>query len=345
MYSNWFKESIVFSSEFPDKHSIGDQIQKDKEPGVHLGTQVALIGYDEEIADAIRRDLYGCSFNFTQLQLIDFGNIRKKETEFVMQILDELHASGINVVVLGADPTFQLAQLKTIRKKQNIAFVEKSGSSLFSPELSALIFDNDYIQKIKLIGYQAHLIHTDKLKTAQLNQSLSLGSFRNNLRDAEPVLRDVSTISFLLDSIRYAELPGIKDTSPSGFTSEEACQLMRYLGLNPYTNCLAILGYEPKYDFHNQGVKMVSQLIWYYLEGLDQKKMDQPDSRENMTQYLVELSDYQLSLSFWKSDYSGRWWVEIPVENAASYLLPCSFMDYKIACTNELPRRIMNELQ
>ena len=85
-------------------------------------------------------------------------------------------------------------------------------------------------------------------------------------------------------------------------------------------------------------------MIWYFLEGLDQKKMDQPDSKENMTQYLIELSDYNMSLAFWKSDFSGRWWVELPDKAGNTELLPCSYMDYKLACNNEMPKRIMNEL-
>ena len=64
-----------------------------------------------------------------------------------------------------------------------------------------------------------------------------------------------------------------------------------------------------------------------------------------MTQYLVDLSDYELSLNFMKSDYSGKWWVEIPKEDEEPYLLPCSFMDYKIACNNEMPKRIMKEFE
>ena len=345
MYQNWFKESAVFAQEHSDPYSIGYQIQKDSEPGPALGTQVALLGFDEEIADGIRRDLYTCSFNFDRLQLLDLGNLRRRDPEFVIQILTELREAGMNIVVLGADISFQQAQLKTIEKKQNAAFIQKTGQPLFDPALESLLLPNEHLHKVKLIGYQAHLIHPEKLSDPKLKQSLSLGMFRNNMRDAEPVLRDVSSTHFYLDCIRYSELPGISGTSPSGFTSEEACQLMRYLGLNPYTNLITILGYDPKYDFHNQGVKMVSQLIWYYLDGLDNKKLDRPDARENMTQYLVEMNEYQISLAFWKSDYSGRWWVEIPVEKQESYLLPCSFMDYKMACNNEMPKRIMNELQ
>lgn len=346
MYSNWFKDSELFSREYNDKTTIGFQIQKDPDSLITIGTKVVIFGYDEEISDAIRRDLYACSFNFDQLQLIDLGNLRKTEKDFIVQMLTELNEAGMNIIALGTDQTFQYAVLNSIKTPQNIAFIEKTGKYTFDPAMDKNLFNNENIRKIKLIGYQGHLLHKGKLEPARLNHSLSLGEIRNNMREAEPVLRDVTTINFMLESIRYAELPGIKDTSPSGLTSEEACQLMRYFGLNPLSNCLSLYGYNPKYDFHDQGLKMVSQLIWYYLEGLDQKKMDRPDFKENMTQYLVDLSEYNLSLPFYKSDFSGRWWVEIPLQNSEDkYLLPCSYMDYKKACSNEMPKRIMKELQ
>jgi hypothetical protein len=176
-----------------------------------------------------------------------------------------------------------------------------------------------------------------------MNQSLSLGDLRNNMRDAEPALRDVNLVDFHLNSIRYGEIPGIPGTTPSGLSSEEACQLMKYIGLNPLKNKFWIQGYNPKYDFHSQGAKMVSQLVWYYLEGLDQMVDEQPD-KKFLTQYIVAMTGFQINLTFWKSEISGRWWVEIPVDGEESYLLPCSFMDYKIACNDEMPKRIMNEL-
>lgn len=344
MYENWFRSSDVFNDEFSDKHSLGYQIQKDADTSISIGTQVAIMGYDAEVADAIRRDLYRCSYNFNKLQLIDLGNIRKKEIDFTVQILDDIEKSKINLVVLGPDEEFLRASTQLNDPGEQIAFIEKAGNLLFEPSRISQFMDQEKVKKVKLIGYQSHLFHMSKLSNKKLNQSLGLGDLRNNMRDAEPVLRDVSKLYLMLDSIRYSELPGIKGTTPSGLTSEEASQLLRYYGLNPLRNCLSIFGYDPKYDFHSQGVKMVSQLIWYYLEGLDQKKSDQPDSRENMSQYVVELSDYNLSLSFWKSDYSGRWWVDIPVGEKETLFLPCSYMDYKIACNNEMPKRIMNEL-
>jgi formiminoglutamase len=345
MYENWFKTSVVYQEDFSDKHSIGYQIQTDPDTSINMGTKVALLGYDPETADVVRRDLFHCSFNFNQLQLIDLGNLRKKENDFVVPILDELKKAGLNLIVIGADENFREATHMALEDEHRIVYVEKSGKNLFSKNDLDFYVKEEKVKKIKLVGYQSHLFHKDKLKHKKLNQSLSLGDIRNNMRDSEPVLRDVNTMHFMLDSIRYSELPGIKDTSPSGLTSEEACQLMRYFGLNPLRNCLSIFGYDPKYDFHSQGVKMMSQLIWYYLEGLDQKKFNKTESKENMAQYVVELNDYNLSLSFWKSDYSGRWWVEIPEEDGENIWLPCSYLDYKMACNNEMPKRILNELQ
>jgi len=343
MYNNWFTESEVFQTEYKDKHCIGYQINREPEGFVEIGQQVALMGIDPEIADAIRRDLFQCSYNFSRLQFSDLGNIRKNTPEFLAQLFNELAENKISLIILGADNSFTKTMARISKSKENIAIVDKTFASLLENDTADELINNAYIDKIKLISYQGHLVHSMHINHPKMNQSLSLGDLRNNLRDAEPALRDISLIDFHLSSIRYGEIPGIPGTTPSGLSSEEACQLLRYIGLNPYKNKLWIQGYNPKFDFHSQGVKMVSQLVWYYLEGLDQMVDEQPD-KKFLTQYIVAMTEFQINLTFWKSEISGRWWVEIPAVDAEQYLLPCSFMDYKIACNDEMPKRIMNEL-
>lgn len=343
MYDNWFTESEVFQTEYTDRNSIGYQINREPEGFLEIGQQVALIGLDSEIADAIRRDLFRCSFNFSRLQFFDFGNIRKNTPEFMAQLFAELDAKKMNLIILGADNQFTKTITRLISAQENIAVIGKTMDSLTEFDTLSDLIGNQYIEKIKLIAFQSHLVHQHEINRPKMNQSMSLGSLRNNMRDAEPTLRDVSLTAFELSSIRYGEIPGIPGTTPSGLSSEEACQLMKYIGLNPLRNKLWIQGYNPKYDFHHQGAKMVSQLVWYYLEGLDQMVNEQPD-RKFLTQYTVAMSDYQINLNFWKSEISGRWWVEVPLKDGEPYLLPCSFMDYKIACNDEMPKRIMNEL-
>jgi len=343
MYNNWLVESDVFQTEYPDKFTIGYQINKEPDSLIQIGQQVALVGIDPEIADAIRRDLFQCSYNFSRLQFFDLGNARKNTPEFLAQLFTELNNNKMNLIILGADNQFTKTMARITETKENIAIIDKTFSSLLEFDTFSDLSASQNIEKIKLISFQSHLVHAMHLNSPKMNQSLSLGDLRNNMRDAEPALRDVGLIDFHLSSIRYGEIPGIPGTTPSGLSSEEACQLMRYIGLNPLKSKFWIQGYNPKFDFHSQGVKMVSQLIWYYLEGLDQKVDEQPD-KKFLTQYIVAMSDYQINLSFWKSELSGRWWVEIPIVESEPYLLPCSFMDYKIACNDEMPRRIMNEL-
>jgi formiminoglutamase len=343
MFNNWFTESEVFQTEYKDRHCIGFQINRESEDFIEIGQQVALIGIDAEVADAIRRDLFQCSFNFSRLQFFDLGNVRKNTPEFLSQLFNELSENKMNLVILGADSSITKTMSRISKSRENIAIIDKTFASLHEQNTFEELAGNPNIDKIKLVSFQGHLVHAMHIDHPKMNQSLSLGDLRNNMRDAEPALRDVNLIDFHLSSIRYGEIPGIPGTTPSGLSSEEACQLLKYIGLNPLKNKFWIQGYSPKYDFHSQGAKMVSQLVWYYLEGLDQMVDEQPD-KKFLTQYIVAMTGFQINLTFWKSEISGRWWVEIPVAGEESYLLPCSFMDYKIACNDEMPKRIMNEL-
>jgi hypothetical protein len=57
----------------------------------------------------------------------------------------------------------------------------------------------------------------------------------------------------------------------------------------------------------------------------------------------VPLEDEELV--FYKSDKTGRWWIEIPFISDShnklkrNTLLPCSYDEYLVACENEMPER------
>jgi formiminoglutamase len=90
---------------------------------------------------------------------------------------------------------------------------------------------------------------------------------------------------------------------------------------------------------------IISQMIWYYLEGLDQRIIEDVNNTSYIQTFMVELSDYNLSLKFLQSKKTGRWWVEIPLnEDKESYFMPCSEEDFDKARNNDLSYRIFNEL-
>lgn len=342
----WLKDSDVFFEDFEDKFSLGYQIHKRPEAIIPAAKSCVIIGIDSMISDSIRRELYKTSYPFDNIYLADLGNLVNHDPKYFIALLKGMLSKNINVILLGLETSHIAVQLKSLQDYTgNIAFIEKAGDIFFSPEIQDIFFNRDHILKAKLIGYQTHLLNPDKLKHKMFNQSLRLGKFRNNYREAEPVLRNVEWALFNMDSIRYSEVPGIKNTSPSGLTSEESCQIMKYLGINNKTNIVNIYGYNPKYDFHGQGAMMVSQLIWYYLEGLEQQIFDNVEDKKSINTYIVDLEDYNISLDFHQSRKTGRWWVKIPVPGTGNhYVLPCSEDDYDKATKGELSYRLFSEL-
>ncbi len=345
--NSWFKESDVFYSSDFDKLSLGFQIHKYPEKLIKREKSVTIEGIEEEIADSIRKELYKTYYQFENIYLTDLGNVRKNNAEFVVSILKELVENDTNIIVLGGTKEIFETQLRALKSySNNISFIEKSGDLLFDERIQKILKKNNQkLNKIKLIGYQTHLVHSSMFDKNLINNSIRLGQIRTNYTEIEPFMRNIDLALFNMDSIRYSEVPGQKNTSPSGLTSEEACQIVRYLGLNTSNNILSIMGYTPKYDFNNQAAMLISQLIWYYLDGLDNMIYDDLVSSKSLTKYIVELSDYNLSLHFFQSVKSGRWWVKIPQEQENhSYYLPCSEDDYNKATKNELSIRIFNEL-
>jgi len=343
---NWFKDSEVFYEFLENEFTVGTNILKGAEKFKKDKTPIALIGINETISDSIRREFYQTSYSFKNIYLADLGNVRNTSNEFIIPILNELLNDGVNIILLGTDTNHFEAQLRSFNNNLfNLGFIEKSGRVLFDPIIQKLIKNTDKIHKAKLIGYQSHLFNTKQIDDKLYDQSIRLGQYRNNYSEIEPTIRDIDMAVFNLDSVRYSEVPGIQNTSPSGLTSEEACQIMKYLGLNTKTNLIDIIGFDPKYDFHNQGAMLISQLIWYYIEGVDNQSLDDTINNSSMLNYVIDLDDYNLSLEFLQSKKTGRWWVKIPkTDNKSEYFLPCNESDYIRATKNELSNRIFNEL-
>ena len=86
----------------------------------------------------------------------------------------------------------------------------------------------------------------------------------------------------------------------------------------------------------------------YFLDGFSQRKNDFPVTNKGLTEYIVESRPYE-QLTFWKSQRSGRWWIQAPSAENGPYarhrLVPCSYNDYLRACRGELADRLVNAFQ
>lgn len=360
MFQNWLKPiSPKTLQSIPlHKGTIGDQIilhQGSSFPTLNQ-CRLALIGIDIKEADAIRQILYSLEYGFPGITIADLGNCRKKTTAFLIPLISELLDSKIFPILLGKDPKqvealFQAALLH--RKALSVGIIDDrfalSGESrpwvpyldpLFTPKKQELFH-------LTLLGGQAHFLDVAALKKIMPGRAefMRLGELKTNLMEAEPLLRDVDILLAHPRAIKMADAPGVEQTSPSGLFSEEICQLMRYAGMSDKLIGLALLGFKQNLDERERTAAICAQMLWYFIQGFSQRKGDFPASTDDLVEYIIDAKDPGFQWTFWKSNKTGRWWIQVPVPTPKNQqrhrLVPCSFSDYQEASKGELPDRLV----
>ena len=337
-YQSWqFGAHVeLFDGEFPDL--------KD--------TKIALIGTGKA-TDTIRKYLYGLAFPFKKMIIADIGNLRKANDEFLIPVVRELLDNDIIPIIL-SDKALQFAgQFKAyqnIRKKVNVAVIDE-GTPFHTEDIHYLsTIRNAKVPKLDnlgLVGYQTHLTPPSTLKYYEKKNYdlVRLGVAKSNMETVEPTLRAADTVYFNLGALKQIEVPGLWENRPSGFTSEEACQLCHYAGMNDKLTSIGFYGYHPKKDKGDQTAQLIAHLIWYFIEGIYNRKRDFPASTDGMIEYIISFKDYDHNATFWKSTKSGRWWIQVDSDTEGKHeLIPCTYEDYQMACKDELTERILTIL-
>ncbi|MFM1745447.1 MAG: hypothetical protein RLZZ630_1384, partial [Bacteroidota bacterium] len=148
--------------------------------------------------------------------------------------------------------------------------------------------------------------------------------------------------------VRMSDAPGNPNGSPNGFFGQELCQMMYYAGISDKLSGAGIYEYNPRFDINRQTAKLIAQAIWYFLEGVGQRKQDMPlQTSSNYTTYRVAVEGMEEEITFIKSARSDRWWMKLPTDGKRNrylshHLLPCSYNDYQSACNNVVPERWWN---
>ena len=361
MINNWFKPVPVKELYYSKlkSHHFGKKIMIHNNGIVPdlSKTKIALIGVGDIEANKVRETLYKSSFPFKKLVIADLGNARKSDVSFLVPILIELLDSKIFPILIGKSADITLAQYFAYQKRKqlvNMVLVDEKIDYL-NPRNKNQTYLNKIIDSrtthlfnLGIIGYQSHftapdVVHNFEKKNFEL---FRLGVVRNNLEEMEPVIRDADMMSFNLGAIRHSESPGTECSTPSGFFVEEACKICRYGGMNEKLTSLGIYNYNPENDTKNQTVQVIAQMIWYFIDGFYHRKNDYPASTDSLTEYIVDSRKYNHQLTFWKSEKTGRWWMQIPIKTKRKLqrhkLIPCSYNDYQLTTREELPNRLLN---
>lgn len=364
MFHNWLQPLPIdelFASDFKD-FQIGNQLQlfTKKIPSLKK-TQIAIIGVGSEAANTIRKYFYPLSYAFDGLKIADLGNVRKAEPEFIIPLLKELYVGGVFPLLIGQGTELVISQYKAFQGFQsliNLVLMDEQFRISYDNTDIEHNFLDDIVHKkrsklfhLGFIGSQAHFL--DPRVFQFLNERhyefMRLGKVKAELQESEPLIRDADIISLNLAVLKQSEAPGQVFATPSGLTLEESCQLARYSGLSDKLKSFSIMGYDLEQDNNYQTAKGVAQMVWYFLDGFNNRKNDFPISTDGLVEYIVDSKKLAYQIVFWKSNKSGRWWMQVPVKSSKKYqhhyLVPCSYKDYKMASQDELPDRLFSALQ
>ena len=339
------------------------------------GIDIALIGVCEDrnaennegcrlAPDSVRSFLYKLYDTGFRVKVADLGNINPghstEDTFFALRsTVDVLIRKNIIPIIIGGSQDLTYAQFlgyKDLEQTINVAAID-SMFDLGNPDED--ITNNSYLGKIILhqpnylfnysnIGYQTYLVDQNSLQ--MMNRLYfdvyRLGQIRDKIEEAEPIIRQSDMITFDITAIKHSDAPANPNASPNGFYAEEACQIMRYAGMNDKLSSIGIYELNPAFDTNGKTAHLAAQMIWCFFDGFYNRKNDFP-SRTNpdYIRFHVVLQDDKYEINFYKSKKSDRWWMEIPypphkdLKFERHTLIPCSYKDYELAISNEIPDR------
>ncbi|TWF44739.1 arginase family enzyme [Chitinophaga polysaccharea] len=300
--------------------------------------------------DAIRREFFRLYNWHRDIKLADIGNLQSgaflADAYAAMKtVIAELLAINKTVIILGGSHDLTYPQYKAYASQQLIieatvadALIDlKEESSVRSERflMDILTEQPNYLRHYNHIGFQSYFVHPRMLETLDKLRfdCFRLGRIRENMEEAEPVLRHSDLFSLDINIIRHTDAPA-NQLSPNGFSGEEACSLARYAGMSSRLSSFGIYGYRPEKDKEQLTARQISQMMWYFMDGRAVRNREaRLEDRDAFWEFHIAFSD--IETVFLKSKKTGRWWMQLPDRE----FVPCAYNDYLMASNNEMPER------
>jgi formiminoglutamase len=368
------KESIVTDFLLQTPICLGTKIrihsQEEGFPELE-NVQIAIFGVQE---DRSSEDNFGCGENLhfirTKLyqlfpgnwhtEIADLGNVLKgnsvTDTYFaVSEIITSLLKKNIIPVIIGGGQDITYINYRAYDSLEQTVNITAVDNRFDLGNLDGALSSKSYLSKIIMqepnnlfnycnVGYQTFFNSQEEIK---LLDSLFFDTYRlgesKELENIEPAFRNADIVSIDIGAARQNEAPGNNNASPNGFNGEEICAISRYAGISDKVSSFGIYEYNYKYDTNHQTAHLIAQMIWYFIEGVNFRMKDYPfTSKDNYQKFTVLLEDDD-PLTFFKSNKTGRWWIEINILSDNKYkrhaLIPCTYKDYTQATRQIIPEK------
>lgn len=346
-------------------------------PGLGDKVDVAIVGVQEDRnainnqgcalgPDYIREKLYQLNEGNYNTKIVDFGNIRQGATVTdtyiaVKTVVAELVKKNIIPVILGGGQDLTYAQYmayETLEQKVDLVVIdprfdleddESDPDSITTTSESYLnkifLHQPNYLFNYSNLGYQTYYTSQESLRMMDklYFDVHRLGELAGNVAVAEPIIRNATMVSFDIGAVRSPDAAGNANANPNGFFGSEACQVTRYAGFNDKLSSIGFYEFNPAYDNNGQTAMLLAQMVWYFIDGVYNRKKDFPlNPKSQYLIYKTSLKHDEHELVFVKSKKSDRWWMQVPYPTGGSknerfHLVPCQYDDYKTAVSGEMP--------
>jgi formiminoglutamase len=314
--------------------------------------------------DAIREKLYRLASPGKSLKLADLGNLRQRGSqeqaiEGLSYVLEQLAKAQKIAIVLGGTQELTLAQyfaLESLERPVQAVMVDSRldinfyRGDLASDSYAYYLFSHSpsFLRQFTLLGAQSYFINEEE-RTILTNLAFDItrvSELRADPRLAEPALRHADLVSFDIGALRMGDAPGRDNASPAGFSIEEACALARFAGMGHRLTSFSLCEVNPELDVNAQTSQAAALILWHVIEGYLNRHNDEPlADRSNLQAYRVPMGGKIKELTFYYSEDSERWWMQVPGKPVAKggpipiELVPCTETDYLEAAGGELPER------
>ena len=368
------KDSVVASLLQQSQSCLGQHIQiHSKEEGFPdlENVQIAIFGVKEDRNShnnfGCGEDLFKIREKFYQLfpgnwhtNIADLGNVEKgnkvSDTYFaVKEMITSLIKENIIPVIIGGGQDITYVNYRAYDELEQSVNITAVDSRFDLGNLEGELSSQSYLSKIIMqepnnlfnycnVGYQTYFNSQEEIA---LLDNLFFDAYRlgksKELENIEPAFRNADIVSIDIGAIRQSEAPANNNASPNGFYGQELCAISRYAGISDKVSSFGIYEYNSKLDNNNQTAHLIAQIIWYFIEGVNYRVKDYPFSGKENYQKFTVLFDDDEPLTFYKSNKSGRWWVEINILSNNKYkrhaLIPCTYQDYTEATKQIIPEK------
>ncbi|MES2629369.1 MAG: formimidoylglutamase [Bacteroidota bacterium] len=376
-FSEYFEpfDLSVYPALLPVHGSLGEKVQQVSDLSEILlgGYKLVVIGVPEgrnainnhgcgDAPDKVRRQLYSLYPDECAPDIADIGNLvhcsSPEETYYKLQeVVETLLKSDLFPIIIGGGNELGYIQYKAYASLEQMVTLVSADSGFDFGHLGGPFNSQSYTERIITdepthlytygnIGYQSYYTDPEIIRMMEkLNFDIHrLGNARGNIDHLEPVLRNADLLLVDISVVKGSDAPANGNASPNGLYAKEACKLMKYAGMSDKLSSLGMYEYNPLLDPTGITAKLVAQMLWCFIEGYYNRKGDYPiGDVKNYQKFIVETTRNEEPFVFYKSNKSGRWWIEAPKTGAYAHhnhrqrLVPCNYADYEMASRDVVP--------